>query len=430
MKIGSLFSGYGGLDTGVRMVLGGEVAWHCENDPSAAAVLAHHWPDLPNHGDITTVDWAAVEPVDVLTGGFPCQDVSVAGLRGGLSTGNRSGLWSQMAYAIAQLRPELVVIENVRGLLSARSDSDLEPCPWCLGDPPRRPSLRALGAVLGDLADLGYDAAWCCLRASDVGAPHRRERVFVLASPSADAPGPRRNDAQDAGAGRHGEIPWGGRGEPQRGGGERPAGAADADGTGLALRAVEPDASERATVERGGDQPPTYSDGDALREQPVPERGCCGASITGIANPAADTTSDGRHERRAEPARLLGRPDAPQCCAASAHADGDERERGRDEQPGGTAAAGGADDPWGVWGPAIERWEWVLRRPAPVPRIPGKRNPQLNPAFVEWLMGLPEGHVTDVPDLTRNKQLRILGNGVVPLQAAAAVLYLLQMQEA
>lgn len=65
-----------------------------------------------------------------------------------------------------------------------------------------------------------------------------------------------------------------------------------------------------------------------------------------------------------------------------------------------------------------------------MPRIPGKRNPQLNPAFVEWLMGLPEGHVTDVPDLTRNKQLRILGNGVVPLQAAAAVLYLLQMQEA
>ena len=95
--------------------------------------------------------------------------------------GTRSGLWEHMAYAIDQLRPRYVIAENVRRLLSGTAHSDMEPCPWCLGDRPDG-HLRALGAVLGDLADLGYDAGWCGLRAADVGAPHGRPRIFIVAT--------------------------------------------------------------------------------------------------------------------------------------------------------------------------------------------------------------------------------------------------------
>ena len=153
-----------------------------EFDKHPSAILARHWPNVPNYGDITAVDWAAVEPVDILTGGFPCQDLSVAGKRAGLRPGTRSGLWAHMAYAIDQLRPALVVAENVIGLLSADAHSDLERGCWCVGDT-RESHLRALGAVLGDLADLGYDAKWTSVRASDAGAPHGRFRVFVVAYP-------------------------------------------------------------------------------------------------------------------------------------------------------------------------------------------------------------------------------------------------------
>lgn len=183
MKIGSLFSGYGGLDLGVQAVLGGEVAWHVEFDDAPSKILDHRFPGVPNYGDITAVDWSTVEPVDVLTGGFPCQDVSLAGLRRGLKDGTRSGLWSHFAVAIDKLRPQLVVIENVRGLLSAEADRGMESDPWTVGNGDSRPTLRALGAVLGDLADLGYDARWCGVRAADAGAPHERFRVFVVAYP-------------------------------------------------------------------------------------------------------------------------------------------------------------------------------------------------------------------------------------------------------
>lgn len=182
-RIGSLCSGYEGLGMAVQSVLGGELAWVADDSPGASAILAHHWPTVPNLGDITAVDWTAVEPVDVLCAGFPCQDVSAAGLRAGMRDGNRSGLWSYVAEAIAALRPPLVYIENVRGLLSAGADCDLEPCPGCLGDEPDQPALRACGAVCGDLASLGFDAEWTTLPASAVGASHGRPRVFVLAWP-------------------------------------------------------------------------------------------------------------------------------------------------------------------------------------------------------------------------------------------------------
>ena len=184
MKIGSLFSGYGGLDLAVSKVLGAEVAWHCEWEDAPSKVLEAHFPGVPNYRDVSTVDWESVEPVDILTGGFPCQDLSLAGKRAGLQEGTRSGLWSEFYKAITILKPKIVIIENVRGLLSAKADSGMEYGTEIMEQTDRGIVLRALGAVLGDLADIGYDAKWTGVRASDAGAAHQRFRVFIVAKPN------------------------------------------------------------------------------------------------------------------------------------------------------------------------------------------------------------------------------------------------------
>ena len=181
MKIGSLFSGYGGLDLAVAKVTGAEVVWHCEWDDAPSKILEKHFPGVPNYRDVSKVDFTQVEPVDILTGGFPCQDLSLAGKRAGLKDGTRSGLWSQFARAIEELQPKLVVIENVRGLLSAKADNGMEYSEEDLASFNGKPAIRAMGAVLGDLADLGYDAKWTGVRASDAGAPHQRFRIFIVA---------------------------------------------------------------------------------------------------------------------------------------------------------------------------------------------------------------------------------------------------------
>ncbi len=204
LRIGSLFSGYGGLDLAVEHVFNVTTVWFSELNEPVARVFSRHWPDAPNLGDITIIDWSQVEPVDILIGGFPCQDVSTVGKRAGLAPGTRSGLWAHMAAAIDALQPEWAVIENVRGLLSSpatrppaeRDDHErrnpgdatpdgatlrgMERDPWSLGDNAARP-LRALGAVLGDLADLRLDARWIGLPASLVGSPHQRFRIFAVA---------------------------------------------------------------------------------------------------------------------------------------------------------------------------------------------------------------------------------------------------------
>jgi len=157
MRIGSLFSGAGGLDMAVEEVFGGEVIWQCELDKAASKVLAYRYPCAPNLGDITAVDWSTVETPDVLCGGYPCQPFSAAGQRKG--TDDDRHLWPYFANAIRHLRPRFAVLENVAGHRSMGFDS-----------------------VLADLAEARYDAQWCSVRASDVGAPHRRERLFILAS--------------------------------------------------------------------------------------------------------------------------------------------------------------------------------------------------------------------------------------------------------
>lgn len=159
VRIGSLFTGAGALcELAVAPLLGGRVAWHCENDPAASQVLAAGLSSAPNLGDITAVDWSATDPVDVLVGGFPCRDISSAGRKAGIG-GQHSGLWSFFAAAIRALRPSIVIVENVADLV-----------------------VRGLDRVLSDLAALGFDAEWTTLRASDVGAPHRRARIVLVAA--------------------------------------------------------------------------------------------------------------------------------------------------------------------------------------------------------------------------------------------------------
>jgi len=181
MRIGSLFSGAAGLDRAVASFFDADVEWFGENDPAASKVLAHHYPSVPNLGDVRNIPWKNVAPVDILCGGFPCVDVSAAGKRAGMHN-TRSGLWSHMAEAIDVLHPSYVVIENVKGLLNANALRPVESDQDDLGAGSDGPVLRAMGAVLGDLSDIGgYEARWVTVSAAAAGAPHLRERVFILA---------------------------------------------------------------------------------------------------------------------------------------------------------------------------------------------------------------------------------------------------------
>lgn len=189
-RAGALFAGYLGLDLAVSALFGARLAWYSEIDDGACAILRHRAPDVPNVGDVTRVDWTALTPVEILAGGSPCQDLSHAGKRAGMTEGTRSNLWVAMREGIAQIRPPIVVWENVRGALSAEADSELVVRAGLLDRVRRRggqPVLRAAGRVVGDLADLGYDTRWIGLPASRIGAPHGRFRVFLLGT-LADAP--------------------------------------------------------------------------------------------------------------------------------------------------------------------------------------------------------------------------------------------------
>ena len=170
LRVGDLFSGIGGFSLGLERAGGFKTQWFVEIDPYCQRVLAKHWPHVPRYGDIKAIDWGAVPRVDVLCGGFPCQDISLAGKGAGL-TGERSGLWFEYAKAIEVLKPCYVLIENVSALRA-----------------------RGLDQVLGALAALGYDAEWHCIPAYAVGVPHRRDRVWVVAYAASE--GPQRHRAE------------------------------------------------------------------------------------------------------------------------------------------------------------------------------------------------------------------------------------------
>jgi DNA (cytosine-5)-methyltransferase 1 len=336
VRLGSLCTGYGGLDMAVEAVTGATTAWVSDIDKGACKILAHRHPDLPNLGDFAGLDWSGVEPIDILCAGFPCQPVSHAGKRHGDL--DERWLWDDVARAVGALRPGLVVLENVRGLLTAGSG-------------------RLFGLVLGALADLGYDAQWHGLRAADTGAPHNRFRIFIVATD------------------RHGQG---------RGGIRGPVGGLDTDGRG------------RADGPRPQGQPatllPTPRTSDTNGAGAHGDGGLDLRTVVGLLpTPMSRDYRTGYADGKAAPGRVGSKP------LTDIHH-------------------------WGDYAAAIARWEHTLGRPAPDPtQSSSKGNPQLAPAFVEWMMGLPAGWVTDVPDITRNEALKALGNGVVPQQAAEAL---------
>lgn len=352
LRVGSLCTGYGGLELGLAEAGSPiELAWVADPDPAATRVLAHHHPDVPNLGDITTTDWTTAEPVDMLTAGYPCQGFSHAGKRRGEN--DERFIWPAVADAIRLLRPGGVLLENVAGHRS-------------LG----------FGRVLGDLAALGYVGSWVSVRACDVGTAHRRERVFIYAHP-----------ADTKGIGHRHTWPAGERGLPATavaGGALLPTprtsdtnGAGGHGEGGIDLRtAVSLLPTPKARDSKGRDPNPRGIDlNEAVALLPSPR--------------ATDGTKGGPNQRGSSGDLML--PAAVQ------------------------------PERWCQYAPAVARWEHVLGRLAPEPTEPGKNGPRLAPRFVEWLMGLPDGWACDVPGLTRNDRLRLLGNGVVPQQAACAI---------
>lgn len=326
-RIGSLFSGYAGLDLAVEQVFGAEPAWFVEYDAAPSRILAHHYPNVPNYGDVTTVDWASVPPIDILTGGYPCQPFSAAGQRKG--TDDERHLWPYVREAIRVLRPRFAILENVAGHRSLGFDR-----------------------VLGDMAEDGMRVWWTSIQASDIGAPHFRERVFILAeTPDAASLGWNRREGERTG-GR--EAPeWSqALDRPPHGGNPHSRATSRSATTAVRVHLPTPTASDYKTG-----QPPEKRKGHNLR--------------------IGDVVLDAN---------------------------------------------------WKQYAPVIRDWEAVFRTaPAPT-ELNRNSRPHLAAAFSEWMMGLPAGWVTDVPDLSRAEQLKAIGNGVCPPQAVAAIRELLELR--
>jgi DNA (cytosine-5)-methyltransferase 1 len=160
LNVLDLFAGIGGFSLGLERTGGFKTVAFCEVDKKAQAVLNKHWPHVPIYDDVTKLKGKDLnETIDIITGGFPCQDISLAGKGAGLE-GARSGLWWEFHRLIKEIQPKWVIAENVSALRS-----------------------RGLDQVLSSLSEIGYDAEWHCIPASAVGAPHRRDRIWIVAYP-------------------------------------------------------------------------------------------------------------------------------------------------------------------------------------------------------------------------------------------------------
>jgi DNA (cytosine-5)-methyltransferase 1 len=384
LRLGSLCTGYGGLDLAASAVFDVVPVFHAEVDPAAARVLEHRFPGVPNLGDITALDWTAVPPVDVLCAGYPCQTESLAGQRKGVD--DARWIWPSVAQAVRVLRPRVVLLENVLGHLS-------------LG----------FRGVLGDLAASGFDAEWLVCAASDLGACHQRKRLFALAWP-ADPEGDRRSE---------GPVPAPTpRIEGQPADPARPA--ADPDREPVRLEPV-PDPRRDGTPVVGVDRPQPAPDSARLAERESADQ----------AHPVAEGRDARALSRRGgllpTPTASLATKGGPNGC----HGDGTPTLTASLATKGGPNGCHGDGSPtltaavqpsrWGKYAPAIARHEHFAGRAQPPETEPDKNGkPRLSPRFDEWVMGLPDGWVTDVPGIDYNDALRLCGNGVIPAQGEAA----------
>lgn len=357
MRIGSLFTGYGGLDMAAQAALGGEPVWHSDIKPAAVELLAHRHPDVPNIGDLTVTfpkdpDQVAlpVPPIDALVAGWPCQPHSAAGKR--LGEADPRALWPNVTRAIRETRPAIFLGENV-----ARVTGNGE-----------------LRRVVRSLAEIGYVGAWRCVRASDVGACHRRDRLFIVAIATDTARvGRAEGWTRDARQLRRSNASVGRDGLPDLTLLPTPSASNYGTNQGGAAGRVGPVRESLDTMARNG----------RFNLLPTP------------------AVADARNTRNATAGRTP---------ANDRH------------HSGWTLSDVAYASRWGVYAAAIHRHEQVFGRAAPEPTqlSPRTGKPQLAPQFVEWMMCLPEGWVTDVPGLTRNQQLSLLGDGVVPAQAVHA----------
>jgi DNA (cytosine-5)-methyltransferase 1 len=302
VRIGSLFSGVGGLDLACERAFNATTIWQVEYDKPCQEVLAKHWPEIQRYGDVTEIDWETMEPVDILCGGYPCQPFSHAGKRKG--TSDVRHLWPYFARAISHLRPRYAVLENVAGHLSLGFDR-----------------------VLGDLAEIGYDCRWTTVRASDVGAPHRRERLFCLAYPA------------ELGCERFGDSRFWRNGFAND---DRPS--------------TDPSSERHGRREEYRGLGGLDAEDAGITRQRERTREVAGYRGSLLPTPTARDWKDGSESNVQENA-LLGR-------------------------------VVWNEERWGRYGEAIARWEQVTG-PAPEPTTGEK--PRLNPDFVEWMMGYPKG---------------------------------------
>ena len=402
MRLGSLCSGAGMLDLAVSSLMPTEPVWHAETDQAASQVLAHRWPGVPNLGDITTTDWSAVEPVDVLAGGIPCQSWSLAGKRKG--SADERDLWPihktgrRGAYhAIREMRPKVFVLENVASLVSAEN-----------GDP--------FGQILADLDDLGYVASWTTVGACRVGACHHRHRLFLAAV--------RAELVADTVRPPSGPSLWRtpyGRWQPS---------------AGLLFGDASPVSWPQAgiTVEGHAWQLPADVCGATSPVLPTP------TARDGLSGPGHAISAQGSPDLRTA-VSLLPTPTARDATRGAGWGDQPGRPlseaiallptpRASDAAKGGPNQRGSSGDlalpaavqpgRFGVYEAAVRRQERAFGIPAPEPTEPGRNGrPRLAAPFAEWMLGLPRGWITDVAG--RGEAIHIAGNGVVVPQAVYAL---------
>jgi DNA (cytosine-5)-methyltransferase 1 len=367
VTVGSLSSGYGGLETALALWLGAgaiDVRWHSEIDADASLVLKTHRPDVPNLGSFADGDfWERAERVHLMCGGIPCQPFSVAGRQ--LGEADARHLWPFWARGIELHRPATVVFENVANLTRGKI----------------RPTFDA---IIADLLALGYDVRWCLLGACAVGAAHHRHRVFLLACRTRTTPNARQVTVQTCGQSVAAHLPT-------------PSAVSYGSNQGGGAGRIGPVRHSLDALAR-------------LELLPTPR------AIDAVRGPVTA-------ERTAASGRANGVELASALNMLPSLARGDGSNGGPNQGiASGDIALSSAVQPerWGKYAAAVARHAGVMGTLPPEPtEIGPKGGRRLAAAFSEWLMMLPAGHLTSILD--RNPALARAGNGVVPLQAATAL---------